>query len=798
MQPHVRRFALACLLLTPSLTSSQVTIDELDLRLEELTHELEAQRRATHVAGLALAIVHGDDVIYAKGLGMADVEAQKPATPQTLFAIGSTTKAFTSTLLAMLADEERCNWDDPVTRYVPEFRLAVNAVEEDAEVTLRDLLSHRTGFTRMSLLWASGEASREEILRFASAAKPWAPFRESFYYNNVQYLAAGEVAAKVGGASWDELVEQRFFEPLGMSSSTTRHAVAAADPRMATGYAWNDSDESFERETFRNIDNVGPAGSINSNVLDMTRWLRFLIHKGEFEGKRLVSRRRLRHTQTRQIDVAPKQDYGMGWFLGRWKRSRELQHGGNIDGFSAMVAFLPKEQLGLVLLTNASTTPLQETIRALVWGALLDERVEPVEATTAAPPEWEEFFGEYVADYGQFEDETFTVKAEEGRLMVDIPSQMAYALDPLDAEGLYPFQIAPSEIQASFGRDPEGRVRELRLHQGGLVIEHPRRGYSITPDLSPEEFAPYLGRFVHVAFDEPLTVLVRNGRLACDVPGQMPFELHLPNAEDHWVFRATSDLAIEFVSGDDGSVESLVFHERGTETPCARVIESSQPTEVLPTLRELVQLAKLEARQAKLDELGGLRLSGPVRMLHSGIRGEQTTILESDRCYRESVDLGRFGRVVNGHHEGGSWTFVSFDEHDSLEGDDVRLRGLLHPGVWLGDWRRTFDEVEIQRATEYAGRPALVVRLKSSGLNSWYATIDTDSGDVVQVEGFAPAGLGVVVPTRLFFEGYRDVDGFRVPMTYAIESESLGRTELDYARVETGLEFDESRYQFDL
>jgi CubicO group peptidase (beta-lactamase class C family) len=222
---------------TPAPPVSVIT-PELKERLDLLVEKLEQQRQTSHVPGMAIAVVKDDEVILTHGFGLADIEVETPVTPNTIFAIGSSTKAFTSTLVGMLVDEGKMDWDDPVSKYVPYFQMNVESDDADAELLLRDVLSHRSGFTRMGLLFASGKIPREEVLLDSTRAEPYAPLRMKFYYSNVMYMSAGIAAGKVASTDWDTLVEERIFEPLGMDSSTTSVIDAEKDTRLAKGYLW--------------------------------------------------------------------------------------------------------------------------------------------------------------------------------------------------------------------------------------------------------------------------------------------------------------------------------------------------------------------------------------------------------------------------------------------------------------------------------------------------------------------------------------------------------------------------------
>jgi CubicO group peptidase (beta-lactamase class C family) len=349
---------------------------ELEKRLAYLEQTLEQARIEGHVPGMAIAVVDDGELLWAHGFGVSNLDANTPVTPETTFAIGSTTKAFSSTLAAMLVDEGKLAWDDPVTNYLPEFTLAIDGKQGEA-VTIRDLLAHRCGFARMDLLWAGNTISRDEVLRFAAKAKPVARFRSEFHYNNVTYMAGALAAAQASGSSWEDLIRTRLLEPLGMQHTSIDYASASADSARSHGYTWREDLALFEPASLRNTDAIAPAGSIYSSVLDMSQWLRFQLGEGELAGQRLVSAAALAETHTQQIEMAPGRGYGLGWSLSDWNDKRVIEHSGAIDGFAATVALLPEEELGLVLLTNVGTTPLQGTAKTLVFEALLTDAYLP-------------------------------------------------------------------------------------------------------------------------------------------------------------------------------------------------------------------------------------------------------------------------------------------------------------------------------------------------------------------------------------------------------------------------------------
>jgi CubicO group peptidase (beta-lactamase class C family) len=312
------------------------------------------------VPGMAIAIVRNDSIVFVKGYGVRKLGDPTPIDPHTVFAIGSATKAFTSAAVAMLVDDGKMKWDVPVTTYLPGFQTYDPYAAR--ELTVRDVLSHRSGLARGDFMWYASAFARDEVLRRVRYLKPSWSFRSNFGYQNIMYLAAGQAAAAASGRDWDTLIQERIFAPLGMRESSTSVRALSSLPNVAQPYAQIDGVVSFV--PYANIDNIGPAGSINSTVLDMAQWIRLQLDDGKLGVKQIVSRANLAQTHTAQTVIkyeppwslyfpeAHLMAYGMGWFLNDYKGRIAVHHGGNIDGMSSLVAMLPEEKMGAVILTN--------------------------------------------------------------------------------------------------------------------------------------------------------------------------------------------------------------------------------------------------------------------------------------------------------------------------------------------------------------------------------------------------------------------------------------------------------------
>ncbi|MEO6446518.1 MAG: serine hydrolase [Gemmatimonadaceae bacterium] len=310
--------------------------------------------------GTAVAVVRNDSIVFARGFGVRELGKPEPVTANSVFAIGSTTKAFTATALGMLADSGAIAWDDKVTRHLPAFQLFDPYVTR--ELTVRDLLTHRSGLTRGDRLWAGSQFGRAEVLQRVRFLEPTWSFRSSYGYQNIMFLAAGTVVEQVGGTSWDEFVRERILSPLGMRSTVTSVSQLAALSDVASPHERIDG--AYRPVPWLNIDNIGPAGSLNSSVNDMAQWLRLQLGGGSVGGHRLVSAKSMKETHTPQMITRMSDEdeqmwpmshltaYGLGWSIRDYYGEKMVAHGGAIRGMRAQVTLVPESKLGVVVLVN--------------------------------------------------------------------------------------------------------------------------------------------------------------------------------------------------------------------------------------------------------------------------------------------------------------------------------------------------------------------------------------------------------------------------------------------------------------
>ncbi|HCA80273.1 MAG TPA: serine hydrolase [Bacteroidetes bacterium] len=320
--------------------------------------------------GLALAVVRNDSVIFARGYGVRKKGETAPVTAKTIFAIASTTKAMTAACLGMLVDEGKLKWDDPVTKYLPWFQLSDPYVTR--ELTVRDLLCHRSGLSRGDNLWYLSSYTREEVLRRVRFLKPAWSFRSRYGYQNIMFLAAGEMIPSVTSKSWDDFIADRLFKPLGMTKTSTSVKSLSGLDDVATPH--DRIDTVMQPVRWPNFDNVGSAGAVNSCVEDMAQWIRMNLGGGMYRGKKILSADVVKEIQTPQTIIRldsldqvlrPSNHfaaYGFGWTLRDYLGRKLIQHDGALDGMRARVVLIPEEKFGFVILMNSSNTNLHASI----------------------------------------------------------------------------------------------------------------------------------------------------------------------------------------------------------------------------------------------------------------------------------------------------------------------------------------------------------------------------------------------------------------------------------------------------
>jgi CubicO group peptidase (beta-lactamase class C family) len=505
----------------------------------------------------------------------------------------------------MLVDAKQVAWDDAAFRHLPEFELYDSYASH--EMTVRDLLSHRSGLSRGDLMWYGSDLSRDEIVRRARFLEPSWSFRSQFGYQNIMYLTAGQIVERVSGMSWDDFVATRIFEPLGMSESNTSvHALAGLE-NVASPHA--EIEDEVIPISWRNIDNIGPAGSVNSNVVDMAQWVRLHLNDGEFEDTRILSSSVVQEMQkpntivqrqgvaARLFPAANFQTYGMGWFLQDHRAKKLVQHGGNIDGMSAMVALMPSEKVGVVILTNMNGTSLRDALMLRIMDAyvgvsdkdwstdiydaikpLLDQQKEQAneaeeERVTGTSPthEFDAYVGTYVdpdSMYGEAE-----VSMTEGQLTLAREPAFDAELEHWHYNTFRATWADPmlGKSFVTFSHDHEGKVDEMAIQGIGTFDRKPEIPDSTDAiELSETQLRTFVGRYTA---DQPpldLSVEFLDGRLQAVLPGQPAYVMATVTETSFRLTGIPIDVTMDFEL-QNGEVTAVVLTQQGASFTLTRV-----------------------------------------------------------------------------------------------------------------------------------------------------------------------------------------------------------------------------------
>jgi len=365
----------------------------------DLEQDVNRVMRAFDVPGIAIAVVKDGKVLAARGFGVRKLGAPAKVDSRTLFEIASNSKAFTAAALAMLVDEGKLKWDDPVVKHLPDFQMYDAYVTR--EMTVRDLLTHRSGLGLGAgdlLWWPTTNFSTDEIIERLRYVKPATSFRSAYAYDNLLYIVAGKIIAQKSGKSWGETVRERILTPVGMNTTTTSLAENAGNPN--TSNAHSKINDKIAAVKSMPVDNAVGAVGINTNADDIARWMKVLLDAGRVEGAtgpdgkelRLFSEAQSREMWTAQTPMKvgmPKGPlaatranfaaYGLGFQLRDYKGQMLAMHGGALQGFYSRVLLVPESKLGIAILTNAESGG---ALNALQY-RLLDQFM-----TGSAPTDW--------------------------------------------------------------------------------------------------------------------------------------------------------------------------------------------------------------------------------------------------------------------------------------------------------------------------------------------------------------------------------------------------------------------------
>ncbi|MDH7513091.1 MAG: serine hydrolase [Clostridiales bacterium] len=565
-------------------------------KLKKFRFFLNAEMKKWEVPGMGVGIIKDGKIVLAEGFGYRNLEKKLPVTPNTIFAIGSASKAFTTMGIGILAEQGKIEWDKPVRLYMPEFKLKDEIATE--RMTIRDLVCHRSGLPRHDLLWYGSSLSRKDLVDRLQYLDFSTDIRSTFQYNNLMYLTAGYIVGRLTDSSWEEFTRKRIFEPLGM----TRSNFSVEDSQKTDDYAlpYMKRDNVVTEIPFRNIDAVGPAGSINSCVVDMLKWVRFNLDKGKVGDTQIISEAGHKEMYTPamfmrepilsvQPDGQSNMGYGLGWFLESYRGHRLVHHGGSIDGFYFLNAFLPGDGLGAVILSNLSGTPLLYITMGYILDMMLD--LDPV---------WEkisqERFEKAEKDREKAEEEK--KKKEEERVQGTKPSHSldAYAGEYENAAyGIIPIELKDGSLSGKFNSfefalehwhydvfkavAPKSRASAV---DGLLLAFHtnikgdidsisiplePTAKAILFAKKAPEEMKDpkFLSQFIgdYEVMGVVISVSLKGNALFVSIPSQPTVEL-VPYKGTEFMLKGLQGVSVKFILEKGQTTEIVVSQPQGT------------------------------------------------------------------------------------------------------------------------------------------------------------------------------------------------------------------------------------------
>ena len=382
LAPFIRAtsFAFALLALGDGAPAQEADVAK---RLQGLDAYMEQTLKDWNTPGVGVGIVVGDKLVFAKGYGYRDYEKKLPFTPKTMQPIASNSKLFTAVAAGMLVEEGKLTWDKPIRQSVPETQFYNDELNNN--VTLRDMLSHRTGVTRHDLIWFKSPFTRRELFERLKYLEPQEQMRVAFLYNNLMFAAVGQIIEIKSGKRWEDFVRERIFTPLEMSTSC--YTIADMQKQPDYGVPFREKRDSFELYKipyYEDTEGVAPAGAVISNIDELSHWLIALMNEGKYSGKQVLPASVLKATLQPAIALPNAGGEALGYWelinsaygMGRWTASYRgkllTYHGGDLPGFHSQVSFMPNDKIGvIVFVISDHSAPLYNIVSYNVYERLL-------------------------------------------------------------------------------------------------------------------------------------------------------------------------------------------------------------------------------------------------------------------------------------------------------------------------------------------------------------------------------------------------------------------------------------------
>ncbi len=554
--------------------------------LEVLTDSFMVLR---NTPGLAFGIIKDGEILLAKGFGYRDYENKVKTTAHTQFAIGSSTKAFTAACVALLVKEGKIEWDRPVIHYMPDFQLFDDFATK--EMTAIDLMCHRSGLPRHDMMWYGSLSTRKEIYDRLRFLKPNKSFRSTWQYNNLMFMTAGMLVEKMSGQTWETFLHDRIFLPLGMTNSNT--SVSVMQKANDFAFPYQNEEKVITRMAFRDIDAIGPAGSINASVTDMLQWVRFQLDEGAWQGQERIDQTdmQMMHQPHMLMDASTVAGdpeishpaYGLGWFTYQYRGHRIVEHGGNIDGFSALVYLIPESDIGIVILTNQNGAGIPDVLSKCAADLLLDlepidwyvrkygtpekekeEKEKKKKETEAQAPKRIEGtrLSHPIADYaGKYEHAGYgIIQIEERNNTLEV--QVNTLVLPLVHWHYDVFRMEDKMLEISFllnfQTDDKGYISGFSAVVEPAIESQFFKKLPAQSLTDPNFLSQLAGKYAIEG--QTIEILLKTGKLYASVPGQPPFELE-PIQNTEFGLKGLNGYSVEFIMDKKGVVKEAKFNQ---------------------------------------------------------------------------------------------------------------------------------------------------------------------------------------------------------------------------------------------
>ncbi|MCK5238984.1 MAG: serine hydrolase [Candidatus Thorarchaeota archaeon] len=567
--------------------------------------ELEKLRTHWDAPGIACVVLKDNEIAYSHAVGLRDIKKNLPMTPQTIQPIGSCSKSFTSTAVALLVEDGKLDWDTPIHKMFPKFELKEPIAS--AKTTLIDMLSHRTGLPRHDIVWLNDEFTYDMVFEYLPHLDLSRDFRTTFQYCNLMYIAAAALVEEISGMNYRDFLKKRIFKPLKLGANSTLQEMLKNDDHTKGYHDVAGVRTEVKYDAVSEAESIAAtgAGSINAGTADLAKWLRFHLNKGNAEGKQLLSPENLKRTHIpvtmggySAIDqVIPGQKwikqgaYALGWQTDVYRGFSRIMHGGNTEGSSTQLYFIPDEGIGVGVMVNEYGIPLTGVVASIIVDRLLKldpvdwsdyfkpifdarkkayreskEKEEELKVTDTKPTHPLE---EYVGNYHNPGYGILTILSEEDELKLKYGSQKFpvthYHYDTFQ----YNLERYDFGDTLTFFTESSGDIESLTIR---LEMQVPPIKFARLPDdhlKDPAFLSKIEGKYEYYGKTVEMIIKGEN-TLVFAVVGAPQMEL-VPVRGMRFKPKASSSMTITFQQEENGEINRFMVSEFGTTVPGERI-----------------------------------------------------------------------------------------------------------------------------------------------------------------------------------------------------------------------------------